>query len=339
MNILVTGGAGYVGSVVTEELINAGCDVVVLDNLQQGRRKAVLEGAKFAVGDICNTEDLDGVFKDNKLDAVMHMAAETVVEYSVTDPKRYFRNNIVGGLNLLDAMLRYGIYKFIFSSSAAVYGEPVDVPIKEGHPKVPLNSYGESKLVFERVLAWYGRAYGLKHISFRYFNAAGASERLGEDHRPETHLIPNVLKAALDTNRPVHIFGNDYPTRDGTCVRDYVHVIDIAQAHILALLKLDELGCGVYNLGSGDGYTVLEVVEEARKVSGVDIPVIYSPRRAGDPTVLLANSTRARSELGWRPRFPELGAIVKSAWRWIDQHPEGYEVPSLQSMGQEKQPL
>jgi UDP-glucose 4-epimerase len=222
-------------------------------------------------------------------------------------------------------MLKYSVNKLIFSSSAAVYGEPETTPIGEDHPKTPVNSYGDSKLMFEHILAWYGKAYGLKHVSVRYFNAAGASNRLGEDHRPETHLIPRVLKAALAGNSPVTVFGTDYPTKDGSCIRDYVHVLDIARAHMLALERLDSLSGRVYNLGNGEGYSVIEVVETARRVTGVDIPVKTDPRRPGDPAVLVASSGRAESELGWKPDFTELDSIIESAWNWMRQHPDGYE--------------
>ena len=324
MNILVTGGAGYVGSVVVEELLKQGYEVIVLDNLQQGHQGAILPEAKLAIADICDARALDQVFRGYQIDAVMHMAAETVVEYSMTDPKRYFHNNIVGGINLLDTMLKYQVDKFIFSSSAAIYGEPQGTPIEEDHPKLPVNSYGESKLMFEHILKWYGRAYGLKHISFRYFNAAGATGLLGECHLPETHLIPNILKAALEKSNPVSIFGTDYPTKDGSCIRDYVHVIDIAQAHILALEKIDGLSSKAYNLGNGEGYSVLEVLEAARKVTGAEIPVKICPRRAGDPAVLVASSTRARKELGWKPEFPGPETIIESAWMWMKRYPKGY---------------
>jgi len=324
MNVLVTGGAGYVGSIVTEELLKKAHKVIVLDNLEQGHKGAILAEAEFVSADIRDVQALENVFRRFKIDTVMHMAAETVVEYSMTDPKRYFQNNIVGGMNLLDTMLKHDVCKIIFSSSAAVYGEPQSIPIEEGHPTVPVNSYGESKLMFERILAWYGKAYGLRHIYLRYFNAAGASELLGEDHQPETHLIPNVLKAALNNDNPVPIFGTDYPTKDGSCLRDYVHVVDIAQAHILALEKLENLSDMVYNLGNGEGYSVLEVVNIARKVTSVDIPVRISPRRLGDPATLVASSGRAKSDLGWKPGSPELESIIESAWRWMRKHPDGY---------------
>lgn len=324
MNILVTGGAGYVGSVVTKELEKQRHRVIVLDNLQQGHREAVPSGSELIVADIRKAEVLDKAFHQAKIDAVMHMAAESVVEYSLTDPRRYFQSNIIGGIKLLDSMLKYGISKLIFSSSAAVYGEPHNVPITEDHPQMPLNAYGESKLIFERILKWYGRAYGLKHISLRYFNAAGATEHLGEDHRPETHLIPNVLKAALK-NSPVTIFGTDYPTKDGSCIRDYVHVIDIAEAHVSALEKVDELSGGSYNLGNGDGYSVLQVMAEARQVTKIEIPSRVSRRRLGDPAVLVASSDRARAELGWKPKFSDLETIIQSAWQWLREHPDGYK--------------
>lgn len=325
MNILVTGGAGYVGSIVSEELIKGGYKVIIVDNLVQGHRGAILPEAEFVPGDSGNPQDLKEVFSRFEINAVMHMAAETVVEFSMTDPKRYFHNNIIGAIHLLDAMIEHDVKKFIFSSSAATYGEPIETPIQEDHPKEPVNSYGETKLMFEKVLEWYGRAYGIKHISMRYFNAAGASEQLGEDHRPETHLIPNILKAAVDSGNPVNIFGTDYPTKDGSCIRDYVHVIDIAQAHVLALSKLDKLSGRSYNLGNGDGYSVLEVVDAARKISGAEIPTVLSPRRGGDPAILLASSDRAKAELGWKPKFPEIEVIIQHAWKWMQKNPNGYE--------------
>jgi len=325
MNILVTGGAGYVGSIVAEMLLKEGHKLLVFDNLQQGHRQAVLPEAELVIGDICDAKALDGVFQRFKVNAVMHMAAESTVEYSMTDPKRYFYSNIVGGINLLDTMLKHNVHKLIFSSSAAIYGEPQATPIEEKHPKIPLNSYGETKLMFERILEWYGKAYGLKHVSLRYFNAAGATNLLGEDHHPETHLIPNVLKAALDKNNPVSIFGTDYPTKDGSCVRDYVHVIDIAQAHILALEKIEQLSGRAYNLGNGEGYSVLEVVEAARKATHAEIPVKISPKRAGDPATLVASSSQARSQLGWHPEYSALDTIIESAWQWQRNHPYGYK--------------
>lgn len=315
MSILVTGGAGYVGSAVVEGLQQQGYKTVILDNLQQGYENAVPPGAKFIHGDIRDREALSELFTRFDIDAVMHMAAETVIEFSMTDPKRHFENNVANGIALLDAMLKNRIDKLIFSSTAAVYGEPETIPIEEDHPKKPINAYGESKLMFEHILKWYGMAYGLKHISFRYFNAAGASPLVRENHNPETHLIPNVLNAALDKNNPVSIFGTNYPTKDGTCIRDYVHVTDIAQAHILALEKLDKFTGMAYNLGSNQGYSVLEIVETSRKVTGIDIPIKFSPRRPGDPAALIASSARVKAELDWKPQFIEIETIIESAWR------------------------
>ena len=324
MNVLVTGGAGYIGSVVTEHLLKQGHSVTVLDNLQQGHKEAVLSPAEFVSGDVCDAQTLEQIFRNSKIDAVMHMAADTLVGHSMTDPKRYFHNNLVGGISLLNSMLEYNVNKIIFSSTAAVYGEPQNTPIEEDHPKAPINSYGQSKLMFETVLDWYRRAYGIKCISFRYFCAAGATELLGEDHRPETHLIPNVLKAALSKDSTVSVFGTDYPTKDGSCIRDFIHVVDVAQAHLLALEKADNLSGNVYNLGNGEGYSVLEVIKVAEKIVGRKIPVKFSPRRPGDPVTLIASSKRAAQELSWKPQFPELGSIVDSAWRWLKDHPQGY---------------
>lgn len=321
--ILVTGGAGYVGSVVAQELLERGYEVLVLDNLLQGHRRAVPPHAAFVEGDLRNAGGLEKIFSQFRVDGVMHMAAETVIEYSMTDPERYFSNNVIGGLRLLEAMLRQGVKKLIFSSTAAVYGEPRSVPIDEQHPKAPVNAYGESKLMFERILEWYGRAYGLKYASFRYFNAGGATQGLGEDHRPETHLIPTILKAAFGSS-VVPIYGTDYPTDDGSCVRDFVHVEDIAHAHVLALGKLDAVSGNAYNLGNGKGFSVLQVVETARRVTGRNIPLSWQPRRRGDPVALVASCSRVKTDLGWQPQFPGLDGIIESAWRWFREHPDGY---------------
>lgn len=321
--ILVTGGAGYVGSVVAQELLERGYEVLVLDNLLQGHRRAVPPHAAFVEEDLRNAGGLEKIFSQFRVDGVMHMAAETVIEYSMTDPERYFSNNVIGGLRLLEAMLRQGVKKLIFSSTAAVYGEPRSVPIDEQHPKAPVNAYGESKLMFERILEWYGRAYGLKYASFRYFNAGGATQGLGEDHRPETHLIPTILKAAFGSS-VVPIYGTDYPTDDGSCVRDFVHVEDIAHAHVLALGKLDAVSGNAYNLGNGKGFSVLQVVETARRVTGRNIPLSWQPRRRGDPVALVASCSRVKTDLGWQPQFPGLDGIIESAWRWFREHPDGY---------------
>jgi len=324
MNVLVTGGAGYVGSGVCEALQQAGHKVVVFDSLVQGHKEAVLPGAALVIGDLADQRALKDAMTRYAIDAVMHMAAETVVAYSVSDPSRYFHNNVLGGINLLEAMRAQGVKRIVFSSSAAVYGEPARTPIKEEDTKDPVNSYGETKLIFEQTLRWYGRAYGIQHVSMRYFNVAGASERLGEDHRPETHLIPNVLKAALDPAVRLQIFGSDYPTKDGSCVRDYVHVKDIAQAHELALVALDRLSGEAFNLGSGVGYSNLEVVAAARRVTGKAIPVEMQPRRAGDPAVLLTSNEKAAGELHWKPAHSGIDEIISSAWQWFSRHPKGY---------------
>ncbi len=326
MHVLVTGAAGYVGSIVTEELVKQGYSVIALDNLQQGHRKAVAPEAVFIQADLGNLEELDSAFRRHQIEAVMHLAAESIVEYSTTDPKRFFQNNVIYGANLLDTMLKYGVDKLVFSSSAAVYGEPRKVPIEESAPTRPVNAYGESKLMFERILYWYGNAYGLKFISLRYFNAAGASERFGENHDPETHLVANVLKVALGQKDYVPIFGTDYPTKDGSCIRDYVHVLDIAKAHVLVLRQLEgNIVNKAYNLGNGEGYSVLEVVETARKVTGTQIKAVIHPRRAGDPALLVASSKLAKSELGWQPEHPDVESMVESAWQWQRRHPYGYK--------------
>ncbi|MBF8267679.1 MAG: UDP-glucose-4-epimerase [Dehalococcoidia bacterium] len=324
MKVLVTGGAGYIGSVTARRLLAEGHGVVVLDNLSQGHREGVPEGAELVVGDVCDAAVLDKVFAQGDFDAVMHFAADSVVSSSMTDPQRYFRTNVTGGLALLDAMLRHGTKRLVFSSSAAVYGTPEEIPIREDHSKEPVNSYGESKWLFERILKWYGRAYQLLHISFRYFNAAGAAYGIGEDHRPETHLIPNVLRAAQGPSNGVTIFGNDFPTSDGTCVRDYVHVDDIAAAHVLALGHLEDMSGEVFNLGLGRGYSVQDVVDVTRQVTGVNLPVHVGPRRPGDPAALVASPERARNLLGWRPQHTELIDIIGSAWEWRRRHLDGY---------------
>ncbi|MDD5082592.1 MAG: UDP-glucose 4-epimerase GalE [Dehalococcoidales bacterium] len=325
MAILVTGAAGYIGSVVVEELLKAGKTVIALDNLSQGYRQAVAPEAVFIRTDLADLPGLESAFRHSTIESVIHLAALSIVERSMSDPASSFRNNIVGGLNLLDVMLKYGVTKFVFSSSAAVYGEPDKAPIKEMDAKRPLNPYGESKLMFERILYWYGQAYGLKSVSLRYFNASGASEHCGECHHPETHLIPNILKVASGQFSEVSVYGTDYPTSDGSCIRDYVHVLDIAQAHILALEYLPKSNSAeAFNLGNDKGFSVLEVVETARKVTGTQIRTAIHPRRPGDPAVLVASSELARSKLGWQPQFTEMEDIIGSAWRWQKTHPHGY---------------
>jgi UDP-glucose 4-epimerase len=319
---MVTGGAGYIGSVVCEELLREGHDVVVYDSLYKGHREMVPEEATFVQGDLHDGALLRQTLQGNGIEGVIHMAADSLVGESVIDPGKYYRNNVVAGLSLLDAMLDCGVRKLVFSSTAAVYGEPEKQPIEESDPTAPTNPYGETKLAFEHALRWYERAYGLHYASLRYFNAAGASERCGEMHDPETHLIPIVLDVAAGTRAAVEIYGDDYPTRDGTCVRDYIHVIDLAAAHVLALGILGERS-GIYNLGcGGDGYTVREVIDTARAVTGREIAVKVGARRAGDPAFLVASSNRIREDLGWAPRYQDLRLIIESAWKWMQARNE-----------------
>lgn len=324
MNVLVTGAAGYIGSIVTEELLNNGLSVIALDNLNQGHREAVASGAVFFKGDIGDEHILEEIFRMYRIDGVLHLAAETIVELSMTDPGRYFRNNVTNGITLLEAMVNHGVKRLIFSSSAAVYGEPEATPIEETSRTTPVNAYGETKLMFENILHWFGRAYGLKHISLRYFNAAGASQYYGEDHNPESHLIPNIIKVAMGQSATVKLFGTDYNTRDGTCVRDYIHVRDIAGAHLLALNHIDAIPNSAYNMGNGEGFSVKEVIEVSRRITNTAIPVELHPRRPGDPAVLVASSSKIRRELGWRPQYSELEGIVRTAWEWHNKHPHGY---------------
>src|SRR3982751_4313064 len=325
MRILVTGGAGYIGSVVTEQLINDGHQVVVYDNLYKGHLDAVVAKAEFIQGDLLEADRLRQTLKDNRIEAVIHMAADSLVGESVERPAKYYRNNVTAGLVLLDAMRDCGVTKIVFSSTAAVYGDPEAQPILETAPTNPTNTYGETKLAFERAMHWYEQAYGLRYASLRYFNAAGASEKCGEDHDPESHIIPITLQAAAGKRAHVEIFGDDYPTADGTCIRDYIHVVDLARAHILALDVLSERSA-IYNLGcGGDGYSVRDVIDTARRVTGKEIPVRVGPRRSGDPAVLIASSDKIKSELGWQPQFQDLGLIIESAWTWMQSHADGYQ--------------
>jgi UDP-glucose 4-epimerase len=318
MRVLVTGGAGYIGSVVAEALLARGHEVVVYDNLVRGHRDAVPDGAPLVIGDVLDAATLGSELREHRIEGVVHLAGLSLVGESMSDPARYYRVNVGGGLALLDAMHASGVGMLVFSSSAAVYGGPDKQPIEEDDPPAPTNPYGESKLVVERAIAWYGRAFELRGVSLRYFNAAGASARCGERHDPETHLIPLVLHAAAGRRDAVMIYGDDYPTRDGTCVRDYVHVLDLADAHVRAL---DTLAAGapsaVYNLGcGGDGYTVREVVETAAAVTGRRILTRVGPRRAGDPATLVAATGRISRELGWRPQRQDLREIIASAWQY-----------------------
>jgi UDP-glucose 4-epimerase len=325
VTILVTGGAGYIGSLVARRLRETGHRVVVLDDLSTGHRAAVTE--ELVVGDFGDRMAIADLVRSRCVEAVVHMAACALVGESVEDPAKYYRTNLEKGLALLDTLRATGVRRFVLSSTAAVYGDPVSVPIQEDHATRPKNPYGETKLALERALHWYQAAYGLEFVALRYFNAAGASEdgRLGEVHDPETHLVPNVLRAAL-TGSPVSIFGTDYATRDGTAVRDYVHVQDLADAHVLACERTGRRGgAAVYNLGSGAGHSVLQVVEAARRVTGRPIPARHAPRRPGDPETLVASSDTIRRELGWRPRLAELEVILDSAWRFLREHPRGYD--------------
>ncbi len=325
MRVLVTGGAGYIGSVVTEELVKDGHEVVVYDSLYKGHRQAVVAGALFVEADLMDQKILRGTLEEHRVEAVIHMAADSLVGESVEQPAKYYRNNVVAGLALLDAMREAGVNRLVFSSTAATYGEPLKQPIEETDPTAPTNPYGETKLAFERALDWYEKAYGLHYASLRYFNAAGATKLCGEMHDPETHLIPIVLQAAAGRRKHVTIYGDDYPTRDGTCVRDYIHVVDLARAHILALGILDERSA-IYNLGcGGEGYSVREVIETAKEVTGREIPTEIGPRRAGDPAVLIAASGKIKRELGWQPSLQDLRLIIESAWAWMQAHPEGYK--------------
>ncbi len=321
MKVFVTGGAGYIGSITVERLLDAGHQVVVFDNLERGHREAVDERARFIQGDLRFPDGVAKAVRAAKPEAVMHFAAYALVGESMERPELYFGNNLYGGLNLLEAMRAAGVRKLVFSSTCATYGFPARVPITEDTPQQPVNPYGESKLLFERVCSWYEKIYGIETAFLRYFNAAGATEKYGEDHEPETHLIPNVLRVALGRSRKIRVFGHDYNTPDGTCIRDYVHISDLAEAHILAL----ENRCtGAFNLGNGRGWSVREVIAAARAVTGRAIPEEQAPRRAGDPDRLIASADRASKELGWIPKVNDIQAIVESAWKWHRAHPNGY---------------
>jgi UDP-glucose 4-epimerase len=324
LNLLVTGAAGYVGSVGAEQLLARGHNVIALDNLSEGHRQAVAKEAAFIHRDLGDAEGLDSVFREHRVDAVMHLAGESLVEKSVHEPSAFFKANVAYGIHLLDAMMRHRVRKLIFSSTAAVYGEPEITPITEEHPTLPINPYGQSKVLFERVLKDYGTSAGLRYVILRYFNAAGASERRGEDHRPETHVIPILLEAALGQREHFGVHGLDYPTPDGTCIRDYVHVLDIAEAHILALQHLERFSGQIFNVGNSRGYSVLEVLAAARSITGKPIPAQNGPRRPGDPAVLLASSEKIRRDLGWQPQVSSLENILRSAWAWKQKFPRGY---------------
>ncbi|BBI35291.1 UDP-glucose 4-epimerase GalE [Cohnella abietis] len=327
MAVLVTGGAGYIGSHAVAALLEKGEQVVIVDNLYQGHRDAVL-GGKLYEGDLRDAEFLAKVFQENEIDGVIHFAANSLVGESMKDPGKYYHNNVYGTLCLLEQMQKAGVARIVFSSTAATYGEPERVPIDEYDRTVPTNAYGETKLAMEKMIRWFDVAHGIKFVSLRYFNAAGAHEsgKIGEDHNPESHLVPLVLQVALGQREHISVFGEDYPTEDGTCIRDYIHVSDLADAHILALERLRQgEESAIYNLGSGNGYSVKQVIDVSRQVTGHPIPAKIEPRRAGDPAVLIASSERARTELGWAPRREKLEDIVTSSWNWHRTHPNGYE--------------
>ncbi|MGH2571283.1 MAG: UDP-glucose 4-epimerase GalE [bacterium] len=323
MRVLVTGGAGYIGSVVVERLLREGHDTTVVDDLSEGHRSAVPDAAAFVKADLRDRAALSRTLAERSFDAIQHLAASCLVGESMEDPGKYFENNVAAGVNLLEVGMALGAGRIVFSSTAATYGDPGVSPIPEACPTEPTNPYGESKLVFERVLAWYGRVRGLRWIALRYFNAAGASEERGEDHEPETHLIPLVLRAAA-TGGEVPILGDDYPTPDGTCVRDYIHILDLADAHLDAMRAMERGASGPFNLGNGAGFSVREVVRIAEEVTGRTIRTRVAARRPGDPPSLVASSERARRILGWNPKHGDLREIVASAWRWHLAHPTGY---------------
>jgi UDP-glucose 4-epimerase len=319
--ILVTGGAGYIGSICVEQLLDQGYKVAVFDNLSEGHRKAVDPRAEFFQGNLKDRTVIRHAIGEVKPDAIMHFAANALVGESMENPSKYFRNNVTNGINLLDMAVENDVKKFVFSSTCATFGIPERVPLDETLPQNPINPYGESKLLFEKILRWYHECHGLSYVALRYFNAAGASEKFGEDHRVETHLIPNVLKVALGQRESVDILGTDYPTSDGTCIRDYIHVLDLAQAHILALKSEKSER---YNLGTGGGTSVKEVIAACREITGKDIKAVEKPRRPGDPPRLVAASDKIKAGLGWEPKFQDIRTIVESAWRWHVKNPRGY---------------
>lgn len=328
MAILVCGGAGYIGSHAVHQLIQKSEDVVIVDNLSHGHRAALNPNAKFYEGDIRDSGVLDKIFTENKIEAVIHFAAYIEAGESVEKPLKYFNNNVYGTQILLEAMVKHEVKKIVFSSSAAVYGEPKKIPIEENDEKLPINPYGETKLMMEKIMQWVNRANGIDYVALRYFNAAGALEggSIGEDHHPETHLIPLILQVPLGKRDHITIFGEDYDTPDGTCLRDYIHVIDLADAHVLALEYLRKGGkSAAFNLGNGQGFSVKEMIEAAKKVTGKDIKVVVGERRAGDPAKLIASSDKARKILGWSPKYRNIEEIISTAWSWHYNHPKGYQ--------------
>jgi UDP-glucose 4-epimerase len=326
--VLVTGGAGYIGSVVTSQLLKKGSEAIVFDNLSNGHKAAVPSSAKLIVGNISDRAALDRVFRKHRIDAVMHLSASIEAGESMKFPEQYFRNNTANTLTLLEAVIAHKVPRFVFSSTAALFGTPDRTPIEETDPLHPTNTYGESKLLVERMLDWFHRIHGLRYACLRYFNAAGATPDQGEDHHPESHLIPLILQVALGKRGAISIFGTDYPTPDGTCVRDYIHLSDLASAHLLVLDALKEKDKLIYNLGNGKGFSVREVIETARRVTGHPIPVREVARRPGDPAILVASSEKIKRELHWQPRYASLEDIVRSAWDWFRAHPHGYGAPA-----------
>lgn len=321
MKVLVTGGAGYIGSVTVEMLLDAGHEVIVFDNFERGHRAAVDARAGLIAGDLCDQPAIENAMQQATPEAVMHFAAYALVGESMVSPEKYFTNNVKGGINLAEAMLKTGTKKIVFSSTCATYGQPDKLPITENTSQQPTNPYGESKLMLEKILNWLGQVYGLHCVFLRYFNACGASAKFGEDHNPETHLIPSIMKTALGHKPAFHIYGNNYDTPDGTCIRDYIHIEDLAKAHILALTANQT---GAFNLGTGAGYSVLEILEKSREITGIDIPVKILPRRPGDPARLVADASKASTILGWRPVRSSLHDIISSSWAWHKMHPDGY---------------
>ena len=327
MAILVTGGAGYVGSHTVAALVERGIETIVIDNLEKGHKQAVWPGVKLYEGDLRDAPTLDKIFQENPITAVVHFAAYSLVPESVKNPAKYYDNNVTGTLQLLKAMNNHNVKSIVFSSTASTYGVPDSIPVTEDAMERPINPYGESKLAVERMLKWFDSAYGLKHVILRYFNVAGAHEsaKIGEDHEPETHLIPMILQTAMGKRESFDLYGDDYPTPDGTCIRDYIHAMDLADAHILAIEKLEkEPASALYNLGSGSGFSNKEILETAKKITGIDIPVRFAPRRPGDPPVLIASSDKIKRELGWNPTRTHIDNIISTAWAWHSTHPDGF---------------
>ncbi|WP_163527363.1 UDP-glucose 4-epimerase GalE [Halobacillus ihumii] len=330
MNVLVAGGAGYIGSHAVAELVKADHNVIVLDNLETGHRDAVVDSAVFEKADLRDIDEVRKVFDKHSVDAVMHFAANSLVGESIEDPLKYYGNNVFGTMTLLKVMAEYNVDKFVFSSTAATYGEPEQIPIAETAPTNPTNPYGQTKLAVEKMLHWSEHAHGIKYVSLRYFNVAGCHPDLdiGEDHQPESHLVPIILQVALGQRDHISIFGDDYDTPDGTCIRDYIHVVDLVKAHLLALDHLSEANTSsVFNLGNGQGFSVKEMVEAAREVTGHEIPVQMAARRAGDPARLVASSKKVQEVLGWQPEFVSMTEIIRTAWEWHQKHPKGYKDP------------